>query len=1052
MLTTTEFELQEVKINNPYPGLRPFEADESHLYFGRDEQKKEVADKLIQNRFVSIIGTSGIGKSSFIRCGVFPELHKRHDAGESNAWEIIAFRPTESPLHSLVNACNEALGQLQDNPTLLTVDAIKEDSQLIIDLVNRSNQKKPANYLFFIDQFEELFRFQEVGEQNSKFYNSQESEHFVEKFLHLLQNTELPIYVVITMRSDFLGNCSQYPELTRRINSSQFLIPYMTESEKREAIVKPIEISGGTMEENLVRKILEDVGNNPDQLPTMQHALMRTWQKWQDSRLSNSPMGLSHYTQTGGITLALSNHANEAYNQLNDAQKRSCARIFKSITETNTEGKRIRRPKNIAELSEIVNINEQEIIQIINVFLREDRKFLTASREPLDSNSVVDISHESLIRNWDTLKEWMNEEEDSVKTYKKLTEDAKKQQGSRDNFLTSPTLDTMVAWREAQKPTPAWGNLYDKEPSFERTMRYLKDSENDDKKKKANAEIVRKIRRRNSRIFLMILLLGAVVAGIFGFYAYLQSIEADKQSKIAEKNAKDALAKEKIAIQKSKEASEQAEKARIAGVAAKKSAEIAENEKIIALAAKENALRQEKVAQQQKLLALAAEKDARAATERAKIEARIAKINEELADIEKAKAYNLRLLSIAGAMAIKSKQLGDSIQQKALVAKQAFIFHQRSGGNENDPYLYEGLYYALKGLYGDDFNKLKGHQANVRAIAQGSGNQIFSAGSDGRIIKWDSQNRNLLSSRFDSAKVGYRINRAVAYSNSGQLACAGNFSYIQIIDANDVSKEVRRLPIKGSQVWFLEFAANNQLISVDDNGNMSIWDLNTENKEPKETKNLVGKVEAVAVEGNLIAYSKGTQINLINISQGLSAETPFHTDSYGQSVQALAFSHDGKRLAYGNANGLVEVYQVNSKTRIASPLKGHKNARVNSMCFSKDGSQLATASFDQTVRIWNVKTGRTDAETDKNYDDPPIVLDDHKQWVWSIQFSPDGKNLMAGCKDNLIRSWPTNVKDMADKICPQLQRNMSEKEWERFVAPISEVNYEYTCEGKPKGK
>ena len=122
---------------------------------------------------------------------------------------------------------------------------------------------------------------------------------------------------------------------------------------------------------------------------------------------------------------------------------------------------------------------------------------------------------------------------------------------------------------------------------------------------------------------------------------------------------------------------------------------------------------------------------------------------------------------------------------------------------------------------------------------------------------------------------------------------------------------------------------------------------------------------------------------------------------------------------------------------VTRTLEGH-NARINDIKFSPDGSQIASASFDGSVQLWNTE----------NFNLQPIILNDHDSWVQTIAFSPDGNKLIAGCRDNLVRIWPTTAELMAQQICPKLYRNMDQEEWNRFVA--EDIEYEYTCEGLKK--
>ena len=93
--------------------------------------------------------------------------------------------------------------------------------------------------------------------------------------------SEYPIYVVLTMRSDFLGDCARFPGLPEAVNEGQFLIPRLTREERRAAISGPIAVGGGEISPVLLTRLVNDVGDNPDQLSILQHALNRTWAQWQ---------------------------------------------------------------------------------------------------------------------------------------------------------------------------------------------------------------------------------------------------------------------------------------------------------------------------------------------------------------------------------------------------------------------------------------------------------------------------------------------------------------------------------------------------------------------------------------------------------------------------------------------------------------------------------------------------------------------------------------------------------------------------------------------------
>jgi ABC-type transport system involved in cytochrome bd biosynthesis fused ATPase/permease subunit len=78
---------------NPFPGLRPFEFDESHLFFGRDGQSEQLIGRLGRTRFLAVVGTSGSGKSSLVRAGLLPTLLGGFMTIAGSDWRIAIMRP-----------------------------------------------------------------------------------------------------------------------------------------------------------------------------------------------------------------------------------------------------------------------------------------------------------------------------------------------------------------------------------------------------------------------------------------------------------------------------------------------------------------------------------------------------------------------------------------------------------------------------------------------------------------------------------------------------------------------------------------------------------------------------------------------------------------------------------------------------------------------------------------------------------------------------------------------------------------------------------------------
>ena len=157
------------------------------------------------------------------------------------------------------------------------------------------------------------------------------------------------------MRSDFLGDCTVFRGLPEAINQGQYLIPRMSREERKLAITGPIAVAGVNIFSRLATKLLNDVGESPDHLPILQHALMRTFNAWKSNGQFKEEIDLAHYEAIGTMDSALSLHAEEAFSKLDDKQKQICEALFKALTEKGETGRGIRRPTKLAVISRIIN-------------------------------------------------------------------------------------------------------------------------------------------------------------------------------------------------------------------------------------------------------------------------------------------------------------------------------------------------------------------------------------------------------------------------------------------------------------------------------------------------------------------------------------------------------------------------------------------------------------------------------------------------------------------------------------------------------------------------
>lgn len=502
-------------ILDPFPGLRPFEPEHSALFFGRDEQTDELLARLQRARFLAIVGESGSGKSSLARAGLIPALQRGYMADAGSRWQIALFRPGDDPTGNLARALEHSGCTGKQGPDLSQTRALLERSSM--GLVRAAAAILPANsnLLVVVDQFEEIFRYRRDTQQQD---GGSSAAAFVKLLLTAAQEEDSAIYVVLTMRSDFLGECAHFRGLPEALNGGQYLVPRLTREQKKQVIEGPAAVAGAEFAPNLVQRLLNDISDTADQLPILQHALMRTWEEASAGRERGERVSLGHYEAVGGISQALNRHVESAYRELGEDDREIAKKVFQRLTERSRGDRDVRRPTKVSELCAVAGAEPARVISVVNKFREAGRTFLNSpDADALTGDSVIDITHESLIRLWDTLREWVAEEADSARLYRRLADSAVENRAAYHD----QDLKQALAWREETKPNQAWAERY--HPAFAQAMQFL------DWSRKLDASY-----RRRKTAAIAGLCITAVVAGVFALRLWLQDKELAARELLAE--------------------------------------------------------------------------------------------------------------------------------------------------------------------------------------------------------------------------------------------------------------------------------------------------------------------------------------------------------------------------------------------------------------------------------------------------------------------------------------------------------------------------------------
>ena len=900
--------------DNPFVGLRPFNSDEALLYFGRREQTIELLQQLHRTHFVALVGSSGCGKSSLVRAGLIPKLKAGFLVEERDQWLIATMKPGDAPLDNLADALLRATtGASNETEREALVAAIRaEGAEAVVERLTPALTDSDANLLLLIDQFEELFRF---GLESGKAENRTEVTKFVDLMLALSEQRQLPIYVVMTMRSDFLGDCDNFRGLPEAMNRSQYLVPRLTREQVRQAVEGPVNLFGAAVAPQLVNRVLDDIGFQSDQLPVMQHALMRTWERWQESRDPQIEVG--HYEAVGGIRDALSRDAEDALKGLTDDDQKIAERVFQALTDTDAGNRRIRRPAHLSEIAAITGASRETILEIIERFRSRGRSFLTVTGV---DDPLIDISHESLIRQWERMSQWVTQEAGWRDLYLRLSHDAgifERRQDSK-NLLKGSHLESALEWREQREPNPSWASRYhpDFEPDesrrlFHRALDFLEKS----RRAVEEEEIASKRRIRNRRIATALLtLLGFGLAAIFGVLAL------------------------KLATQKTQLQQAGAESERLRGLEASARVE----------------------ADRQKNLAL--EEKAKADAERDKAE----KNYQE--------AERQRLLADLAQQ--KSEEGRRQISQLLYDADLNLVQNAAESGNRDKVYellktyappsnsadLREFFWFYLWKSNIPEIGTLKIHESIVISVAFSPDGKMLASASgypssrDPTVKLWDVASRqNVATLKGHESSV-----LSVAFSPDGKTLASG--SRDRTVKLWDVATRQNEATLKGhgGDVISVAFSPDGKtLASGSEDRTVKLWDVATR-QNVATLRGHEAYVRSVAFSPDGKTLASGSRDRTVKLWDVSSRQQLATLKGHEAAVWSVAFSPDGKTLASGSSDNSVKLWDVSSGQNVAT-LKGHE-AAVSSVAFSPDGKTLASAGGDIrgkkdfAIRLWFAAT------------------------------------------------------------------------------------------------
>lgn len=991
---------------NPFPGVRSFTSAEDKYFFGREESVKELLDLLLKNRFVALVGDSGVGKSSLIQSGIIPALLTE----DKQEWVPITVRPGHQPLINLLKGFQRVFPKKYSDEDM---DSFLSDDGNLIDWINEKGLGS-HRYMIVVDHFEELFRSGLSGKKSGK---NREASRLVNLLLHAVKSDLTGVHVIISIRSEFIEACATYHALAEQMDRSKYLLPPMTGESLSRAIMEPIRKAGASVEDGFVEYLLDDLKKVKDKLPLLQHALMRTWDHWAHRKSRDIPISISDYKAVGTIRNALGSHLDEIYESLENRQKVICERMFKTITARSDTQNGFCKPASLGTIARIAQCTVEEAADVVEVFRKPGRAFLSPyTSVALTQNSIIEPSHESLIRNWERLATWVDEEAESIKMYTMLSEASALYQQGRTELLKPPELQRALRWRETQQPTPAWGIQYN--PAFERAMVFLNTSEEEYHWQEERKTILKRRRLIINRTISVVMVMLVVVLAIIFFGSRNRSAGESEQDQQGEQEYVYTPVEEQEPASAPDPLSED--------VSREGAAEPALEEETVPEDDESTTQREERTPQQEEPVRQSREENISRQADRQQTPAQ----PEATIDV----AYQRRVVSIAKDVADKSTRIGNNPDLQGLLAYQAYQLNDRFNGKSYDADIYQGLYMAMKKLISSAYNIYPNVRNTIRSIEWLNGRgSIITASSGGTIMILPGNYKNRASQR-RLASTGYN-NESLAVSPDERVVAVGTSGggmlFIDIGDGRLLNQNLEN----GDIFLFLQNIGNSgSFLSAGTDNRILKWEYGS--FEASLWGEMEARPSALAASPDGRRAAVGTRDGrLYEISVNDPANMELVNDFGRNHVRAITYSPGGDHLAVGLLDGSVRILAGSSRRTIAS-LSG-PGARVADLAYSPDGRRLAAASHDGNVYLWNTA----------DWDHPPVVCSDNNGFVLSVCFSGNSRYFYSGSTDfpRLI-GRPSGSAQMVSDFCSLVDRNLTRSEWDQYFG--GDIPFEETCPGK----
>ncbi|WP_154697248.1 hypothetical protein [Lentzea guizhouensis] len=929
----------------PYMGLSAFGPQDSNWFFGRERATNALLDRMNENGLTMLVGASGAGKSSLMKAGVLPRLHK----------EAVIISPGTDPLKELA---------LQLPELISTLEAAVA-SEVLVDLAQEV-QIAVGDRVVIVDQFEEAFTL--GGDANR-----------LRVFVQALHAAAEKAAVVLGVRADFYARCLDFPELAEALQSNQMVLGAMSAAEVRDAVTNPAKAAGLQLEPGLVELMLRDLGAqnrrskdayDAGALPLLSHALLVTWQRRQAGRLT-----IAGYRAAGGIQGAVATTAERAWSDLDEPGQQAAKQLLLRLVRVGDDTQDTRRRSSRHNLLE-ASTNLPATERALEVLARA--RLIT-----LDAGSV-EITHEALLHAWPRLRGWIDQDRAGNLARQRLEEDAA--------AWSTHERDSSMLYRGARLE-----GVRQQQNVTALAKEFVRTSERQHRKS---------IWLRRSAVALVAVF--ALIAAGAAVISVQQRNDAQYRQVVAEADrlatSDPSLSAQLLLVAHRMRPDDQAVNAKLLAtqqvplavpVAGHTGAvyltTFSPDGTLLATASYDRTARLWDVRDRSRPRELAV------ITEHTNwLSSAVFSPNGKVLATTGQDA-TIRLWDVTNPAApqpLKTIETGNGPSYLLEFSPDGELL--AAANEDRSARLWDVSDPADPRPAGEP---LRDHTAAVRSIAfSPDGRTLATTGDDATIRLWDVATRTRVGKPMTGHTDGIH---SVAFSGDGRLLASGSDDKTVRL-WNPATRELVGQPLVGhtEAVWSVKFSpAEPVLASGSADATARLWNVGdpatvTQIGRPLAARG--GSMFAVGFSPDGRSLAAGSQENTANLWSLPRARLIGHTGRAGEP----GFRPDGELLATGSADTTVRLWDVSNPQEPAqagAPLVGHERS-VGPPAFRPDGKVLVTAAGDQTVRRWDVTDPRQPLPLGA-----PMVLP--TRFATAAQFSPTGKVLLTSHDDNSVRLW-----------------------------------------------